>query len=210
MKIVFNNVYLNFMGKNIFSSLNYEFTPNGITLIKGANGSGKSTLLKLAAHILSPTSGKISMVDGENTLKGREYQKNMVMITPEMKLYENLTAEENLKFFAGLRGVNLKDEEILALWERMGLNYEEIQNKHAQNLSTGMNQRVKFAVFIAVNAPVWLLDEPTSNLDDAGREVIIREVKKAKKEGKTVLWASNDEREFSVADAIIDLSKTEA
>ena len=58
-----------------------------------------------------------------------------------MNLYENLMAEENLKFFAGLRGVRLKDEEISALWERVGLESKDIQDKHAQNLSTGIISR---------------------------------------------------------------------
>lgn len=204
MKIIFDNVSLKFADKYIFTSLNLEFNSDKIYIIKGENGSGKSTLLKLAAHLLTPTLGRVIVKDRDKELKGQEYQNKIAMLTPDMRLYENLTAAENLRFFAGLRGVSFNDADILKLWEKVGLKEHSVANKYAINLSTGMSQRVKFAIFLSVNAPLWLLDEPTANLDDAGRETIINEVKKEKK-NRLVLWATNDEREFSIADEIVGL-----
>ena len=209
MEVVFDDVSLRFADKNIFSSLNIRFKSHKITLIKGANGSGKSTLLKLAAHILSPDFGKVFISDGDKHLKGREYQTQIAMLSPDMKLYENLTPSENLRFFLGLRGIKPQNEEISKLWRRVNLKEEELKNKFSANLSTGMNQRVKFAILLAVDSPVWLMDEPAANLDEAGRNIIINEAKRAAAKGKTILWATNDEREFKIADDIVDLNKAE-
>lgn len=204
MEIIFDNISLKLGGKYIFKALNLKFSSDKIYVIKGANGSGKSTLLKLAAHILRPDFGKVIVKSEGTELKGREYQNKIAMLTPEMRLYENLTADENLRFFAGLRGKKPKDGDVLRLWERVGLRKNETEGKFAINLSTGMSQRVKFAIFLSADASVWLLDEPTANLDDAGREMIIAEIKKAQK-NKLVILATNDEREFSVADEIVEL-----
>ncbi len=206
MEIIFNNVSLNFSHKIIFSSLNLKLTSGKIIQIIGENGSGKSTFLNLAAHLIRPTSGKIIAFCDEKKLQGEDYRKKIAMLTPDMKVYENLTAEENLKFFVGLRGKILSRDDTLNLWERVGLKEDDIKGKYAGKLSTGMSQRLKFAVFLAMDAKVWLLDEPTANLDEAGRETVIREARQAAKKDILVLWATNDERERSAADEVINLS----
>ena len=121
-----------------------------------------------------------------------------------MKLYENLTAAENLFFFAKLRGKNLSDEKIFALGERVGLDLKIFGNVRAENFSTGMRQRLKFAVVLGVDANVWLLDEPTANLDDDGREKFFSEIKLAAPE-KIILLATNDKAEEKICDEIICL-----
>ena len=209
MEIIFENVSLSFPGKTIFSSLNINLSPGKIIQVVGENGSGKSTFLNLAAHLIRPTSGKVMAFCGKKELNGEAYRKKIAMLSPNMQLYDNLTAKENLKFFSKLRGESLDCNEIAKLWERVGLREENVRHKYAGKLSTGMSQRVKFAVFLAAKADVWILDEPSANLDDKGRSMIIKETKRAAQNGALALWATNDERERNAADEIIDLSNVD-
>ncbi|MBQ3450982.1 MAG: ATP-binding cassette domain-containing protein [Selenomonadaceae bacterium] len=121
-----------------------------------------------------------------------------------MKIYDNLTAQENLFFFAKLRGKTLSAEKISELGERVGLDLKTFGNVRAENFSTGMRQRLKFAILLSVDADIWLLDEPTANLDDDGREKFFREIQAAKPD-KIILLATNDRAEENICDEIIKL-----
>ena len=194
MTIRFDAVNLTFGSHKIFDDLTLEFVDGKIFGVTGKNGSGKSTLLKLAGKILQPDSGSVTFPD----------EKKIAAVSPEMKLYDGLTAAENLKFFARLRGKILSDEEISALGRRVGLDMKIFGDERTENFSTGMRQRLKFAILLAVDADIWLLDEPTANLDDAGRENFFAEIQAAKSD-KIILLATNDATEAQVCDEIIEL-----
>ena len=194
MTIRFDAVNLTFGSHKIFDDLTLEFVDGKIFGVTGKNGSGKSTLLKLAGKILQPDSGSVTFPD----------EKKIAAVSPEMKLYDGLTAAENLKFFARLHGKILSDEEISALGRRVGLDMKIFGDERTENFSTGMRQRLKFAILLAVDADIWLLDEPTANLDDAGRENFFAEIQAAKSD-KIILLATNDATEAQVCDEIIEL-----
>ena len=156
-KIVFENVSLSFGSHELFKNLSCEFAAGKVFGIIGKNGSGKSTFLKLAAQIIKPDSGEVKIIG----------LKSVAAVTPELKIYDDLTAAENLKFFAKLRGTAVNFSEMGA---RVDLDFE---NKiRAGDFSTGMKQRLKFAILLSVDADIWLLDEPTANLDENGREIL--------------------------------------
>ena len=151
-------------------------------------------LTKIAGKILKPDSGEVKF----------PAEKKIAAVAPEMKIYDNLTAIENLKFFAELRGKNLSAENILELGERVGLDLETFGNISVENFSTGMRQRLKFAILLSVDADIWLLDEPTANLDDAGRNKFFKAIQAAKPD-KIILLATNDRAEVDICDEIIQL-----
>lgn len=192
--ISFDAVTLSFGSRKIFDGLSLEFDGGKVFGVTGANGSGKSTLLKLAGKILRPDSGTVTFDDA----------KKIAAVSPEMKLYDGLTASENLKFFARLRGKVLSDETIFELGRRTGLDMKTFGDERTENFSTGMRQRLKFAILLAVDADIWLLDEPTANLDDTGRENFFAEIQAAKSE-KIILLATNDKLEAEICDEIIRL-----
>lgn len=194
MTIRFDAVSLSFGSHKIFDKLSLTLDGGKVIGVTGANGSGKSTLLKLAGKILQPDSGRVTLPT----------EKKIAAVSPEMKLYDGLTAAENLKFFARLRGKVLSDEEISALGQRVGLDMKIFGSEHTENFSTGMRQRLKFAILLAVDADIWLLDEPTANLDDAGRENFFAEIQAAKSD-KIILLATNDAQEAQICDEIIEL-----
>ena len=192
--ITFDDVILSFGRRELFRNISLELCGGKIIGVTGANGAGKSTFLKLAGKIIRPDSGAVNF----------PADKKIAAVTPEMKIYDNLTALENLKFFSELRGKNLSAENILALGNRVGLDLEIFGNVRAENFSTGMRQRLKFAILLSVDADIWLLDEPTANLDDAGREKFFNEIQAAKS-GKIILLATNDKLEENICDEIIRL-----
>ena len=192
--IIFDSVSLSFGRHELFKNISLELRGGKIIGVTGANGAGKSTFLKLAGKILKPDSGEVKFLA----------DKKIAAVAPEMKIYDNLTAIENLKFFSELCGKNLSAENILELGERVGLDLETFGNVRVENFSTGMRQRLKFAILLSVDADIWLLDEPTANLDDAGREKFFRAIQAAKPD-KIILLATNDRAEVDICDEIIQL-----
>ena len=192
--IIFDDVSLSFGRHEIFKNVSLKLRGGQIIGITGANGAGKSTFLKLAGKIIRPDGGKVDFSD----------DKTIAAVSPEMKIYGGLTATENLKFFADLRGKNLSAEKISELGNRVGLDFETFGNTRAENFSTGMRQRLKFAILLSVDADIWLLDEPTANLDGDGREKFFDEIQVAKPD-KIILLATNDRLEENICDEIISL-----
>ena len=203
-RIVFDDVSLSFGEKSIFDRISIELKAGKIISIVGANGSGKSTFLKLTGQFIKPTSGTITAFAGDISVKRIDFRKNIAAVTPTMTLYSELTAVENINFFVGLRDISLSDSNIDNLFKRVGLSSGD-KNKLISNFSTGMIQRLKFAILLAVEADVWLLDEPGSNLDESGKGIIVKEVKQAADDGKLILWATNDKEEAEAGNEIISL-----
>ena len=192
--IRFDNVSLSFGRCELFDNVTLNLRGGKVIGVTGANGSGKSTFLKLAGKILQPDSGSVTL----------PAEKKIAAVSPEMKIYDDLTATENLEFFSRLRGKNLIAEKILELGYRVGLDLKTFGDTRAGNLSTGMRQRLKFAILLSVDADIWLLDEPTANLDDDGREKFFAEIRAAKSD-KIILLATNDKAEVEICDELIQL-----
>ena len=192
--IVFDDVSLSFGRRALFKNISLNLRGEQVIGITGANGAGKSTFLKLAGKIIRPDSGEVKF----------PAEKKIAAISPEMKIYDSLTAEENLFFFAKLRGKTLSAENILELGRRVGLDLKTFGNVRAENFSTGMRQRLKLSILLSVDADIWLLDEPTANLDDDGRKKFFSEIQTAKSD-KIILLATNDKAEEKICDEIIRL-----
>lgn len=205
IRLAFEEVGLRFGPKEIFRALCAEILSGRVTAVTGRNGSGKSTLLRLAAKLMMPDEGKVVAREESRLLEKGDYRGRLGMVTPEMRLYGRLTAEENLRFLAGMRGRALSKGEVGALWRRVGLSPAELRDVFAERLSTGMRQRVKMAVLLASGADVWILDEPCANLDEDGTGMFMEEARQAASSGKLVLWATNESGEEAVADEIIRL-----
>lgn len=150
----------------IFKNLNATFKANEHLVIKGANGSGKSTLLKIISGVLSPTEGQVLYTINGNTIKSDDIFKHISICTPYLTIPEELTLDELLKFHQQLKPLNnyYSGKEFAEL---LSINYEFDKPIHLY--SSGMKQRVKLALAILSNSAMVLLDEPVSNLDEAGK-----------------------------------------
>lgn len=207
VSLTFSDVTKRFGGRTVIEGLSATLAGGTVTAVTGANGSGKSTLLKMAAKLLLPDAGKIVARDGEQELCKASYRSRLAIVTPEFHAYPKLTARENLDFFLSFRRAEaLSDALYEQLLERVGLAPGAVDGKMVGQFSTGMKKRLHFAILLASEADVWLLDEPGANLDAVGRSMVRREARLAADGGKLVLLATNDREEEAEADACISLS----
>ena len=127
------------------------------------------------------------------------------MAAPDMAVYEELTAIENLQFFARLRRRQLTETDLGALLEDLGLAARD-HRRQVGGYSSGMKQRVKLAVAVLHEPPVLLLDEPSSNLDQAGHDRVAALVHRFRLTAAVVV-ASNDPREMAWGDERLELGR---
>ena len=186
----------------IFKNLNFKIQNEGILGIAGANGSGKSTLVKIIAGINSPTSGKIIHKEDGKEIIPEKLHNYIGFVSPYLVLYEEFSAWENLNYFAQIRKVAFDKEKI-----EYFLNEFLIFNRKddlVKTYSSGMKQRLKF-IFALMHSPkLLILDEPTSNLDEKGKESVYQIIEK---EGKSslVIVASNEKSDLQYCSQIIKL-----
>ncbi|MEM6456976.1 MAG: ABC transporter ATP-binding protein [Acidobacteriota bacterium] len=136
-------------------------------LVTGANGSGKSTLLRVLAGLLAPQAGTIECrIDGR-ALDVAARRRAVGYLAPDLAFYPELSCAENLDFIGRLRG--LAPDAGRTLLVRLGLP----PGRRAGALSSGMNQRLRWAFALLHRPAVLLLDEPLQNLDAGGRDDVL-------------------------------------
>ena len=135
----------------------------------GANGSGKTTLLRTLCGLIYPEEGRV-LWDGENVRRDLPaFHAALAYLGHEPPLKSDLTARENLHYWAGIRR-RVEAEELTAALARVGaLPFCE---RHVRTLSAGQRRRVALAGIALLAVPLWLLDEPVTNLDAEGRELV--------------------------------------
>ena len=191
-----------FSGPPLFSGLSLRID-RGLLAVSGKNGSGKTTLLKILAGLLRPSSGTVRVERDGRALSGEQRRLAVGWAGPDLALYGELTAIENLRFFRVAAG---RDPDSPPLRRRLtdsGLA-EGSLDRPVEEFSTGMKQRLRLAFALLFEPPVLLLDEPMSGLDAEGREVVRNLIADARTRGAVVV-ASNDERDFIDPEQRIDL-----
>ncbi len=188
----------------IFQKLDFKFDKKGVYGISGPNGSGKSTLVKIIAGIISPSHGKIIHKNSEGEIIPEKLHNYIGFVSPYLVLYEEFSALENLENFAKIRAIEFNSEKIDRLFKHF-LLYDRRKDL-VKTYSSGMKQRLKF-IFALMHSPrLIILDEPTSNLDDAGKDVVYDLVKEEAKEG-IIIIASNEKSDLSLCEETIFLEK---
>jgi len=182
--------------------LSFALDTPGVTAITGANGSGKSTLMRILAGLLRPTRGAVSLTVGGRSVTAAERRRWVGYASPELAFYDELSAEENLVFAAEARGLEGPAAAAAAALARVGLGARAGDGVAA--LSSGMRQRLRIAFALLHRPPVLLLDEPGSHLDDEGRTTLAALVGQERERGM-VLIATNDEKEWGLAEQRIEL-----
>jgi heme exporter protein A len=195
IRIAFSEVAKRFDQRVVFSSVSGEAPPGEVLAITGPNGSGKSTLVAILCGLLSPTRGSVRYLTAEHSeISKSEWRRCLGAVAPSMSVYEELTAMENLRFFARVRGLGRAEERCRACLEEVGLDPD--RRTTARGYSTGMLQRLKIAQAMLHEPQVLYLDEPGSNLDPTGQDWLEAWVRGMAEGGNSVVLATNDRREM--------------
>jgi ABC-type multidrug transport system ATPase subunit len=167
MQIILTGTGKKFNTEWIFRNLSFTFEKNNPCAVLGRNGSGKSTLLQVISGKIQPTSGKVTYLLNDREINDQEIYRYITLCAPYLELIEDFTLDEMLRFHFSFK-------KMLPGFTRSLINdildLNTTGKKPIRLFSSGMKQRVKLVLAILSDAPVVLLDEPTTNLDQAGMD----------------------------------------
>ena len=161
-----------------------------ITALLGPNGAGKSTLLSIAATLLQPSSGPVHFGTHDGRTGGASLRSRIGMLGHDLYLYAELSAAENLRFFANIYGLDGVERRVEAALERAGLTGR--RDDAVSGFSRGMRQRLALERALIHEPRLLLLDEPFTGLDEGAREALRARLRSARDAGAIVLLTTHD------------------
>ncbi len=180
--------------------------PGEIVLLEGPNGAGKSTLLRLCAGLapLQQGSGRVLDNDLSDRVGRRRVRRAVGLLGHQTSLYDELTVEQNVRFWA--RANRAVDTDIEPALERLGIG-GRLRDVPVSGLSAGQRRRTALAVIVCRRPHLWLLDEPHAGLDRAGRDLVDDLVRQAVAHGATVMLSSHElDRATELATRIVTVA----
>jgi len=161
-----------------------------ITALLGHNGAGKSTLLSIAATLLHVSSGVVQYGDVSAHAGGAALRSRIGLLGHDLYLYPELSAAENLAFFARIYGLDSVDARVDAALARAGLT--DRRDEPVAGFSRGMRQKLAVERALIHEPRLLLLDEPFTGLDEAARSALRERLKVAREAGAIVLLTTHD------------------
>lgn len=201
MRINLTNLGKRYNREWIFRNLNFQFDAGKHYAITGPNGSGKSTLLQIISGSAMHNEGSIDYHQSEKLIVSEKIFQKISFAAPYLELVEEMTLIEFFSFHHKMKGwlPPLNTNEIISL-----LGLEESAHKQIRYYSSGMKQRAKLAQAIFSDVPAVLLDEPLTNLDEEGISLYQSLINNYCK-NRMVIVSSNDKKEYSFCDEVIDM-----
>ncbi len=186
-----------FGARKVFTDITFELTGGESIALVGPNGSGKTTLIMTVLGLLPPTRGKTEYFEDDKKLDFEQYRKKVALVAPYLNLYDNLTARENLRFLSVVNGYKIGNNDIDRALETVGLAGRG--DDFAGAYSSGMKQRLKYALAIVRDPEILFVDEPTSNLDEAGKKIVFDLIKNYRNDAILII-ATNETEEYTLAE----------
>jgi ABC-2 type transport system ATP-binding protein len=157
----------------------------------GPNASGKSTTLAVAAGVLEPASGSVLVEGCPRSSDPVAFARRVGLVPQEPALYDELSAEHNLTFFARLYGLNRHDTRIRVARALAFARLTDRRRDRVATYSGGMKQRLNLACALLHNPAVLLLDEPTASLDPASRDALFATLHDLREAGHAILLTTH-------------------
>jgi ABC-2 type transport system ATP-binding protein len=172
-------------------AVSFAVAPGEIYAMLGGNGAGKSTTIHLFLDLIRPTSGTTRIAGVSVQAEPLRAKAQVAYVAENVELYSELTALQNLDFFARLAGRRPSAGELAVTLRRVGLE-DEAHRRRLKTFSKGMRQKTGLAVAILRDAPALILDEPTSGLDPRAAWELVRLLMELRDEGRAILMSTHD------------------
>ncbi len=208
MSLTVDGVSRHFGRRRAVSHVSFQVRAGEILGLLGPNGAGKSTMLAMLATLLRPSSGRIdygTLAVGGSAVQDPRYAGDAALrarigvLGHDLFLYPELTAAENLAFFAGLYDISNRQAAARSALERAGL--ADRAGDYVSTFSRGMRQRVALERALIHQPALVLLDEPFTGLDDASAGALVQRLRSLKSEGALVVVATHD---LDLAEGLLD------
>lgn len=203
IRLELEHIGIAYGNRQLVNDLNLVLQTGEALVITGANGSGKSSLLRILCGLQRASSGQVSYYRNGSRLNREQIRAAVGWLSPDLQLYRELTALENLRFFTDLRGLALRDQQLEQRIDQLGLAGRS--RDLLSTFSSGMLQRMRFAFALLHEPLVLLLDEPTITFDQRGA-AMCAEIVAAQRQRGIVVIATNDAREEQLGDYVLRLS----
>jgi putative ABC transport system ATP-binding protein len=189
----------------LLDGVSLEARPGRILAVTGSSGSGKTTLLSVLGGLLRPDTGQVAYDDQPVGTRSGEPRAGTAFVLQTYGLVPSLSAEENVAVALRARGVPPADaapQAVTAL-DRVGVG--DLAERLVTELSGGQLQRVAVARALAVRPDVLLADEPTSELDEHNRDLVVAEIRAEADRGAVVVLATHDPEVADLCDEELHL-----
>lgn len=186
--IEINNLSKKYKDLVAVNSLNLSIKKGDVHGVLGPNGAGKSTLISCIVGLNIPDSGGV-VYEGESSIK--KWSENIGYVPQELAIYPELSAYDNIKFFAslyGLKGGEL-EKKVRQSLDFVGLT--DVKDKKSSEFSGGMKRRLNLACAITHSPKLIIMDEPTVGIDPQSRNRILENVKQLNQQGVTVIYTTH-------------------
>jgi ABC-type multidrug transport system ATPase subunit len=200
MIITAQNVTKTYRSVTALNSLNFQVEEGELYGIIGPDGAGKTTLFRILTTLLLPDCGTIT-VDGSDAVKDfKEIRRKIGYMPEHFSLYQDLSVEENLQFFATLFHTTIREN--YHLIKDIYQQIEPFKNRKAGKLSGGMKQKLALSCALIHKPRVLFLDEPTTGVDPVSRKEFWEMLKNLRKEHITILVSTSYMDEAALCDRI--------
>ncbi|MCI0556231.1 MAG: heme ABC exporter ATP-binding protein CcmA [Anaerolineae bacterium] len=176
--------------KTVLRGVDFQVQPGEFVALLGPNGAGKTTFLRILASLSRPTFGEVNIAGYKLPTQAAQVRARIGVVSHLPLLYSDLSAEENLRFYARLYGITNYQSRITEILEMIGL--EPRRRDLVRTFSRGMGQRLAIGRAILHDPDVMLFDEPYTGLDQDASSVLDDILKTVAKQGRTVVMTSHD------------------
>ena len=176
--------------KTILRGVDFEVQPGEFVALLGPNGAGKTTFLRILASLSRPSLGEVNIAGYKLPQQAAQVRAKLGVVSHMPLLYGDLTAEENLRFYARLYGINNYELRITEILEMTGL--ERRRRDLVRTFSRGMQQRLAIGRAVLHDPDVMLFDEPYTGLDQDASSMLDDVLKTVARQGRTVVMTSHD------------------
>ena len=187
----------------VFAGLSFRLPPGGAVVLTGANGSGKTSLLRLLAGLIVPAAGRLAWGATPIADDAAEHRARLHYVGHQDGVKPALTPRETLAFWAALRGRELRREAPLLDAPLAAFGLEPVADWPCRWLSAGQRRRLALARLFVIPAPLWLLDEPFSALDQENQLRLERAVAEHRTASGRVVLATHIPTEMNDAARLV-------